>query len=506
MWQSSAGRARDEEGRQRWDEKPETLALIFPGNWLDGNAKMSHRPKRFVSLWDFKAEAPEELSFKVGDVFEVLDRSGDWWHVQKLKGDGKGKPEVGYVPYNFLAEEGTVEEQEWFFGEKSRTEAVNLLMDEGNTNGSFLIRASDKHGILYVLSVRHQDSTRHFKIMRNPEGQFHLNNMTFFPDLKQLVETYCKKPICPGLTLTKPCVKNEPVVSDLSPVPLDEWERPREEFTLVKRLGMGNFGQVHEGLWKGKLKVAVKTIKRDATSQDLFVKETAFLKTLHHKNLLSLYAVCSVGDPYYIVTELVPRGDLLNYLRDLEKDELDVEGQLDIATQVAEGMRYLESQNCIHRDLAARNVLMGRNNICKIADFGMARVILDSYYVSASKEIPFKWTAPEAVEYGRYTVKSDVWSFGILLYEIMSLGMQPYPALSNYEVLEFLNRGQRMKAPPSCSTRVYNIMLTCWAWNPNERPSFDDLRTMLENLSNYEGSEVAPKPLQPKGRFMIGKR
>ncbi|OCT60301.1 protein-tyrosine kinase 6 [Xenopus laevis] len=455
-----------------------------------GYIKMSHLPKRFVSLWDFTAEAPEELSFKAGDVFEVLDRSEDWWYVQKLKWDRKGKAEMGYVPYNFLAEEGTVEEQAWFFGEMSRTEAASLLMEDGNNNGSFLIRASDKHEILYVLSVRHQDSLRHFKIMRNAAGQFHLNNTSFFPDLYQLVESYCKKPICPGLTLTKPCVKNEPVVSDLSPVPLDEWERPREEFTLLRRLGKGNFGQVHEGLWKGKQKVAIKIINRDVTSQDLFVKETAFLKTLHHKNLLSLYAVCSVSDPYYIVTELVPRGDLLNYLQDSEEDELDVEGQLDIATQVTEGMRYLESQNCIHRDLAARNVLMGRNNICKIADFGMARVILDSYYVSASMKIPFKWTAPEALEYGLYTVKSDVWSFGILLHEIMSRGMQPYPALLNYEMLEFLKGGQRMKAPPKCSTRVYDIMLMCWALNPNQRPSFDDLKTMLENLSNYEGSEV----------------
>ncbi|OCT62507.1 protein-tyrosine kinase 6 [Xenopus laevis] len=459
---------------------------------------MSHRPKRFVSLWDFKAEAPEELSFKVGDVFEVLDRSGDWWHVQKLKGDRKGKPEVGYVPYNFLAEEGTVEEQVWFFGEMSRTEAVSLLMEDGNKNGSFLIRASDKHGILYVLSVRHQDSVRHFKILRNTEGKFHLNNTSFFHDLNLLVESYCKKPICPGLSLTKPCVKNEPVVSDLSPVPLDEWERPKEEFTLVRQLGMGNFGYVHEGLWKGKLKVAIKTIKRDVTSQDLFVKETGFLKTLHHKNLLSLYAVCSVSDPYYIVTELVPKGDLLKYLRDSEEDELDVEGQLDIATQVADGMRYLESQNCIHRDLAARNILMGRNNICKIADFGLARVILDSYYVSASKEIPFKWTALEALEYGRYTVKSDVWSFGVLLHEIMSRGMQPYPALHNQELIEFLKGGQRMKAPPKCSPRVYNIMLMCWSLNPNERPSFEYLKTMLENLSNYEVSEVNPIHSKPK--------
>ncbi|KAG8447189.1 hypothetical protein GDO86_014596 [Hymenochirus boettgeri] len=467
---------------------------------------MSERPKRYISLWDFQAANSEELSFKAGDLFQVLDKSNDWWWVEKLNGEGNGKLEKGCVPYNYLAEEGSVEVQPWYFGDMTRTEAMNLLMRVGNGKGSFILRTSDKQGFLYVLSVRASDTIKHFKIMRNTDGEFHLNTTSFFPDLTQLVDWYHEKPVSPGLILTQPCVKVEPLVSHLNPVPLDEWERPRGEFTLVKKLGGGNFGQVYEGLWKGKMKVAIKTIIQDVTTQDLFVKETTFLKTLRHRNLLSLYAVCSVGNPYYIVTELVPKGDLLNYLRDSKEDELDIDGQLDIAMQVAEGMYYLESKNYVHRDLAARNILMGQNNICKIADFGMARFITDSCYVTFSKEIPYRWTAPEAIEYGRYTVKSDVWSFGILLYEIMSRGMIPYAGLSHSEMLTFIRGGQRMKSPPKCSQRVYNVMEKCWNLNPKERPSFSDLKNILENLSYYEASDSTPTQSKMEVLFGWGKK
>ncbi|KAM4691636.1 protein-tyrosine kinase 6 [Rhinophrynus dorsalis] len=471
---------------------------------MDGYVDMNKQPQKYVSQWDFQASGPGELSFKAGEIFQILDKTGDWWLARKVvSGNGRGKVEEGYVPYNYLAEEGTVEEQPWFFGELSRTEAVSLLMRQGNGTGSFLIRVSDKQGFLYALSVRDQDSVRHYKILRNKLGEFHLNSVSTHPDLAQLVESYQVKNISPGLNLTTPCVKYEPMVSELSPLPLDEWERPREEFTLVRRLGAGNFGQVHEGYWKGRIKVAIKVIKRDIISQDIFVKETTFLKTLRHRNLLSLYAVCSVGDPFYIVTELIPKGDLLSFLRDTGEDELKIDGLLDIALQVADGMRYLESKNCIHRDLAARNILMGHNNICKIADFGMARIIKDSYYMSFSKEVPYKWTAPEALEYGRFTVKSDVWSYGILLHEIMSRGMNPYPGLSNQELLPFLNQGQRMDAPAKCSKKIHKVMLDCWMENPNDRPSFSELKTTLENLTNYDLEDFAAK--QFKFKVMIGK-
>ncbi|XP_053309318.1 protein-tyrosine kinase 6-like [Spea bombifrons] len=472
---------------------------------MDEYVVMNQWSQVYVSQWDFEASTPDQLSFKAGDRFHILDKSGDWWTAVKLNAQGCRVGNKGFVPYNYLAEEGTVEEQSWFFGELSRTEAVTLLMKDGNHPGSYLIRVSDKGGFKYALSVRSQDSVKHFKILQNSRGEFYLTKESSFPDLTQLISTYYVKPLAQGLTLTKPCVKHEPVASELSPVPLDEWERPREEFTLVRKLGMGNFSQVYEGYWNEsiKIKVAVKMIKKDVTNQEIFMKETAFLKTLRHRNLLSLYAVCSVGDPYYIVTELMPRGDLLSYLQGCEEDTTFIDTLLDIAMQVVDGMCYLESRNCVHRDLAARNVLLGQNNLCKIADFGMARIIKDDCYMSLSNKIPYKWTAPEALSHGCYTTKSDVWSFGVLLHEIMSLGMTPYPGIATAELLQFLNQGYRMEAPRICSKKTYQVMLDCWSASPKDRPSFGDLKVALENLIHYDFTDGLPKMAKFKGKFSM---
>lgn len=187
-------------------------------------------------------------------------------------------------------------------------------------------------------------------------------------------------------------------------------------------------------------------------------------------------------------------------VRGVEGEQLNVDALLDIAGQVVDGMHYLETKNCVHRDLAARNILIGKNNICKIADFGLARFIKDEIYVSQSKEMPYKWTAPEALAFGRYTLKSDVWSFGILLYEIMSRGMNLYPGLDNSDVLHYLRKGNRMAAPPNCSDKIYKVMLDCWQEKPQKRPTFDDLKISIDNLANYEPSEDSNKPpTKPKG-------
>nr|DBA22050.1 TPA: hypothetical protein GDO54_013125 [Pyxicephalus adspersus] len=456
--------------------------------------------QRYVSLWDFHGLEEDQLCFKAGERFQVIDRSQDWWMVERINALGRKTGEKGYVPFNYMAEEGTVEEQQWFFGELSRTEAINLLMKKGNTTGSFLVRKSDKQNFVYALSVRVNDTVKHFKILRNPRGEYHLNTSWFFPDLNELIDHYHLSPVMIGVKLSNPCMKDEPTATDLNPLPIDEWERPREEFILGNRLGSGNFAQVYDGHWKGRLKmrVAIKIIKQDVTTREIFLKETAFLKTLRHRNLLSLYAVCSVGGPYYIVTELLSKGDLLNFLRDTDQKELRLEGLLDIAGQVIDGMHYLESKNCIHRDLAARNVLIGQNNICKVADFGLARIVTDDYYLSNSKEIPYKWTAPEALEFGLFTLKSDVWSFGILLHEIMSRGMIPYPAINNSELLQYLRKGKRMSAPKDCSEKIYQIMLECWNADPHKRPTFSELKVSIDNLAYYEPSEESSKPMKSK--------
>ncbi|KAF7248805.1 Protein-tyrosine kinase 6 [Varanus komodoensis] len=169
----------------------------------------------------------------------------------------------------------------------------------------------------------------------------------------------------------------------------------------------------------------------DLTYQDMFRHEIEAMKKLRHKHILSLYAISSIGDPVYIITEIMSKGNLLEVLRASKEQGLQMAELVDMAHQVADGMCYLESQNFIHRDLAARNILVGENNICKVGDFGMARLIKDDIYLSYSHNIPYKWTAPEALSHGRYSIKSDVWSFGILLYEIVTRGQNPYPGIGS---------------------------------------------------------------------------
>lgn len=155
------------------------------------------------------------------------------------------------------------------------------------------------------------------------------------------------------------------------------------------------------------------------------------------------------------------------------------------------GMAYLEEHSSIHRDLAARNVLVGEGNVCKVADFGLARVIKeDIYNPREGTKFPIKWTAPEAALYNRFSIKSDVWSFGVVIAEVITRGAMPYPGMNNRQVLEAVERGYRMPAPEGCPDPLYNIMLSCWKHESEERPTFESLKNLLEDyyVSAAEGA------------------
>ncbi|XP_014704606.1 protein-tyrosine kinase 6 [Equus asinus] len=441
----------------------------------------AHLGPKYVGLWDFEARTEEELSFRAGDLFHVARKEEEWWWATLLDEAGMALAE-GYVPHNYLAEKETVESEPWFFGRISRSEALHRLQAEGNKPGAFLIRVSEKPGVDYVLSVRDTQAVRHYKIWRRA-GRLHLNQAVSFPSLPDLVDHHKAQSLSHGLRLTVPCWKHEP-----EPLPqCDDWERPREEFTLCRRLGSGYFGEVFEGLWKDQVRVAIKVIARDdLLHQHTFQAEIQAMKQLRHKHILALYAVASVGDPVYIVTELMPKGSLLALLRDSDETALPVSELVDITWQVAEGMCYLESQNYIHRDLAARNILVGENHICKVGDFGLARLVKEDIYLSYDHNIPYKWTAPEALSRGHYSIKSDVWSFGILLHEIFSRGQMPYPGMSNHEAFLRVEAGYRMPCPPQCPPTAHRLMLSCWHKDPEQRPSFKTLREKLSSFTRYE--------------------
>ncbi|KHN71163.1 Tyrosine-protein kinase isoform SRK4, partial [Toxocara canis] len=231
--------------------------------------------------------------------------------------------------------------------------------------------------------------------------------------------------------LTFPVPRIAPVRPELSHETRDNWEIPREQIRLVNKVGSGNFGHVWRGYWQDVVEVAVKTMKPGAMSAEAFLSEAQTMKKFDHPNLVKLYAVCTKEEPFYIITEYMVNGCLLHYLQNDGKD-LPQKALLDMCAQVASGMMYLEAKKLVHRDLAARNVLVGDEIngvlIVKVADFGLARWLREGniYEAKAGAKFPIKWTAPEAATFGNFTIKSDVWSYGILVFEIITHGETPY--------------------------------------------------------------------------------
>ncbi|KAF5301641.1 hypothetical protein FQA39_LY10688 [Lamprigera yunnana] len=380
--------------------------------------------------------------------------------------------------------------QSWYFRKIKRIEAEKKLLLPENDHGAFLIRDSESRHNDYSLSVRDGDTVKHYRIRQLDEGGFFIARRTTFRTLQELVEHYSKDADGLCVNLCKPCVQVEkPQPEGLSHRTRDQWEIDRTSLKFVKKLGHGQFGEVWEGMWNNTTPVAIKTLKPGTMDPKDFLAEAQIMKKLRHQKLIQLYAVCTMEEPIFIITELMKNGSLLEYLQGKGK-VLKLQQLIDMAAQIAAGMAYLESQNYIHRDLAARNVLVSDSNIVKIADFGLARLIKeDEYEARVGARFPIKWTAPEAANYSKFSIKSDVWSFGILLTELVTYGRIPYPGMTNAEVLHQVDHGYRMPCPPGCPNALYDIMLECWHRDPMKRPTFETLQWKLEDFFTMEGSE-----------------
>ncbi|XP_056265859.1 fibroblast growth factor receptor 4 [Pseudoliparis swirei] len=288
-----------------------------------------------------------------------------------------------------------------------------------------------------------------------------------------------------------------------------DWEFDRENLTLGKPLGEGCFGQVVRADAYGINKdsqgpastVAVKMLKDDATDKDLadLISEMELMKVMDkHKNIINLLGVCTQDGPLYVLVEYASKGSLREYLRarrppgmdytfDVTKvpeEQLTFKDLLSCAYQVARGMEYLASKRCIHRDLAARNVLVTEDNVMKIADFGLARGVhqIDYYKKTTNGRLPVKWMAPEALFDRVYTHQSDVWSFGVLMWEIFTLGGSPYPGIPVEELFKLLKEGHRMDKPSNCTHDLYMMMRECWHAVPTQRPTFKQLVEELDKV------------------------
>ncbi|XP_053309437.1 tyrosine-protein kinase Srms [Spea bombifrons] len=429
-----------------------------------------------VALYKFNARNTDELSIQEGEQICRISNEGDYIMARKLTGN----MEVGLVPANYVTFYPpsapvvcpTAIDEPSYMESVSRSEAEQLLLSPQNKSGSYLVRPSDSHHGLYSLSVRHEETVNHFLIRQNDRGEYYVNEDKVFPTIPELILFHKANWKLLKSRLLQPCIQQSLITEG-------SWERPRCEFKLISKIGEGNFGEVWEGLWNDIKRVAIKTFKQE-NIQSEFEKEISALKNLSHPNLIQLCAVCSSGEPFFIVMEFMPKGNLNNYLKSEEGARLNHDDFMHIVCQVADGMVYLETKHLVHRDLATRNVLVGDNLVCKIADFGLARLLKeDVYSPQGSYTVAVKWTAPEALTHSKYSTKSDVWSFGILIYEVFTLGQPPYPGMTNQEAMAKIKVGYRLPQPTQCSREMYNLMLECWKTKPQDRPSFKDLARKL---------------------------
>ncbi|PFX31063.1 fibroblast growth factor receptor 3-like [Stylophora pistillata] len=298
---------------------------------------------------------------------------------------------------------------------------------------------------------------------------------------------------------------------DLFDYPLDEkWEVPREMLFIKDLAGEGAFGYVAKAEafqlpnTPTPCTVAVKMLKEDATDAELsdLISEMQTMKEIgSHKNIVNFLGACTVQGPLYLIVEYCPHGNLRDFLRDNRPSlikvnektaaQLTLRDLLSIAYQIARGMSYLSSKKCIHRDLAARNVLIAEDFVIKIADFGLSRNLgnTDYYRRTTHGRLPVKWLALEALFDQQYTVKTDVWSFGILLWEIFTLGGTPYPGIPVERLFTILKNGYRMECPINCPDNIYKIMVKCWSESAKSRPEFFELTEQLDELLSSESSQ-----------------
>ncbi|XP_047028930.1 tyrosine-protein kinase CSK [Helicoverpa zea] len=426
----------------------------------------------------------------------------------------------------------------WHHGAISRERAEALL--SGSPDGVFLVRESTNFPGDHTLCVRYRGRVEHYRVKwatapDNQNQRLTIDDEEFFDNMTDLIHHYlqdadglCTKlvrclpkaspngannngvlqPPYPPHPQQPPPYPPTPSVSsalssghfqhtyasqpsadhtDSALAPQNfvdaRWKIDERDLEIRENIGKGEFGDVMLGILNGSQKVAVKILKdREAASK--FRAEASVMASLTHDNLVRLLGlVFTSGGSTCIVTEHCAQGSLLDYLRSRGRHYVTQLNQINFAYDTCCGMEYLEGKRVVHRDLAARNVLISAAGTAKVADFGLARTLAaqddPAEAARLQAKLPIKWTAPEALKYNKFSNKSDMWSFGILLWEIYSFGRVPYPRIPLAEVVRHVERGYRMEAPEGCPAGPYDVMRAAWHADPAQRPAFAATRHRL---------------------------
>ncbi|XP_066950449.1 tyrosine-protein kinase TXK isoform X1 [Macrobrachium rosenbergii] len=460
---------------------PDARSEMMPGT-PGGRFKPPERQRKVVvALYDYNAIDPGDIPLRKHEEFEVIEDTQEyWWKMKNLQTGVEG-----FAPSNYVREKETLglHQYDWYLGDATRQRAEVFLMQQ-EREGCFVVRNSTTNSGIYTLSLfskRSHPQVKHYHIKKDAEGNYYLSHNIKCQTIPDLIFRHQHNPAGLPVRLRPPTHgRHAPTIPGPHP---DKWEIDPNELNLLEELGSGQFGVVRHGKLRN-LDVAVKMMKEGTMSENDFIEEAQVMTKLRHPNLVQLYGVCSMYRPIYIVTEYLKNGSLLNYLRSKDKVLLNNnEILLDMCLQVCEGMAYLERQKFIHRDLAARNCLVGAHGEIKVGDFGLARHVVDDEYTgSGGAKFPIKWAAPEVLNFMRFSSKSDVWAYGVLMWEVFSCGKMPYGKAKNTEVVEMVvQKGCVLDKPRFCPDNVYNVMRKCWDRTPEMRPAFSDIIRIFQD-------------------------
>ncbi|KAM4628672.1 tyrosine-protein kinase ZAP-70 isoform 1-T3 [Polymixia lowei] len=437
------------------------------------------------------------------------------------------------------------EKMSWYHGKITRKEGERRLYSGAQPDGKFLVRDREVSDT-FALSVVYGKTMYHYQILRDKSGKYSMPEGTKFDTIWQLVEYLKMK--CDGLVtvLRESCVNSKaaaetPVIPSgrrrngytpppaaiaqaskpLSSVPVDDnalpmdcsgfsaYHDPNElkKFNIQRdqlmmdevELGSGNFGCVKKGVLKtdkGQVDVAIKVLKseNDKLVRQEMMREAEIMHQLNNPYIVRMLGLCQ-AECLMLVMEIANAGPLNKFLSS-KKDTVTVPVIVNLMHQVSIGMKYLEEKNFVHRDLAARNVLLVNQQFAKISDFGLSKALGadDNYYrARTAGKWPLKWYAPECMTHHKFSSKSDVWSFGVTMWEAFSYGGKPYKKMKGPEVIRFIENGERMECPTGCPDRMYELMLECWTYKLDKRPDFKKVEESMRAYHYFMSSKAQPE-------------